>query len=97
MKNITRSYSGDYVCNADNGVSRWPVTQIISLDVLCKFQSKLNTVSYFDIYGIKYNDIDFPLITFKNDSKNEKIESKARNGDRGDFWRHQVSDTCAYS
>ena len=59
MKNISRSYSGDYVCNADNGVGRWPVTQIISLDVLCKFQSKLNTVSYFDIDGIKYNDIDF--------------------------------------
>jgi len=34
MSNITRSYSGDYVCNADNGVGHWPVTQIISLNVL---------------------------------------------------------------
>ena len=36
MTNLTRSYSGDYVCHADNGVGRWPVKQIITLDVLCK-------------------------------------------------------------
>lgn len=34
MTNITRSYSGDYACNADNGVGRWPVTQLVSLNVL---------------------------------------------------------------
>ena len=44
MSNITRSYSGDYVCNADNGVGRWPVTQVITLDVLCKLE--LNVFKY---------------------------------------------------
>ena len=37
MKDVTRSYSGDYVCNADNGVGRWPVRQMVSLDVLCEY------------------------------------------------------------
>ena len=41
MTNLTRSYSGEYVCHADNGVGRWPVRQIISLDVLCKFLSDI--------------------------------------------------------
>ena len=36
MTNLTRAYSGEYVCHADNGVGRWAVTQIIRLDVLCK-------------------------------------------------------------
>jgi len=34
MSNITRAYSGDYVCNADNGVGRYPVRESITLDVL---------------------------------------------------------------
>ena len=33
---VSRSYTGDYVCTADNGVGRWPVRKIITLDVLCK-------------------------------------------------------------
>ena len=39
MSNITRAYSGDYVCNADNGVGRYPVRESITLDVLCKYSS----------------------------------------------------------
>jgi len=34
MSNITRAYSGEYVCNADNGVGRYPVREAITLDVL---------------------------------------------------------------
>ena len=37
MSNITRAYSGEYVCNADNGVGRYPVRESITLDVLCKY------------------------------------------------------------
>ena len=46
MSNITRAYSGDYVCNADNGVGRWPVTQVISLDVLCKLTYDISSTFY---------------------------------------------------
>jgi len=34
MSNITRAYSGDYVCNADNGVGRFPVRESITINVL---------------------------------------------------------------
>ena len=39
MSNITRAYSGDYVCNADNGVGRYPVRESITINVLCKYFS----------------------------------------------------------
>lgn len=34
MTNITRAYSGDYMCSADNGVGGFPVRESITLDVL---------------------------------------------------------------
>jgi len=34
MTNITRAYSGDYMCSADNGVGSFPVRESITLDVL---------------------------------------------------------------
>jgi len=34
MRNITRAYSGDYMCTADNGVGSRPVREFITLDVL---------------------------------------------------------------
>merc|ERR1719410_2278428 len=34
MTNITRAYSGDYMCSADNGVGSYPVRESISIDVL---------------------------------------------------------------
>lgn len=56
LANISREMGGEYVCNADNGVSAGPVWQTIDINVLCKlfFQfilfvfSVLRKISLYD-------------------------------------------------
>ena len=36
LLNISREMHGEYICNADNGVSLQPAWQSININVLCK-------------------------------------------------------------
>ena len=57
MTNISHYQAGLYTCQASNGVGR-PVTQTISLTVLCKYSTvQYSTVQYSTVQLLKLSSV----------------------------------------